>query len=50
MDKSSSVTRLLYSDVAKEDPSPTWLRKYREEDEEEAAKSGTIKESEIFVS
>ena len=50
MDKSLSVTCILYSDVAKEDPSPTWLRKYQEEDEEEAAKSRTIKESEIFAS
>ena len=45
-----TVQLVMYSDVAKEDPSPTWLRKYQEEDEEEAAKSGTIKESEIFVS
>ena len=49
MDKSSSATCLLYSDIVKGDPSPTWLRKYQEEDEEEAVKR-TIKESEIFVS
>ena len=49
MDKSSSATCLLYSDVVKVDPSPTWLRKYQEEDEEEAVKRA-IKESEIFVS
>ena len=33
----------------KEDPSPTLLRKYQEEDEEEAVKSLAIKDSEIFV-
>ena len=49
MDKSSSATCLLYSDVVKVDSSPTWLRKYHEEDEEEAVKRA-IKESEIFVS
>ena len=49
MDKSSSATCLLYSDVVKGDPSPRWLRKYHEEDEEEAVKRA-IKESEIFVS
>ena len=48
MDKSSSATCLLYSDVVKGDPSPRWLRKYHEEDEEEAVKRA-IKESEIFV-
>ena len=49
MDKFSSVTCSLYSDVMKGDPSPTWLREYQEEDEEEAVKRA-IKESEIFVS
>ena len=49
MDKLSSVTCPLYSDVMKGDPSPTWLRKYQEEDEEEAVRRA-IKESEIFVS
>ena len=49
MDKSSSATCLLFSDVVKGDLSPTWLRKYQEEDEEEAVKRA-IKESEIFVS
>ena len=49
MDKSPSVTCLLYSDVVKGDTSPTWLRKYQEEDEEEAMKR-EFKESEIFVS
>ena len=49
MDKSSSATCLLYIDVVKVDPSPTWLRKYQEEDEEEAVKRA-IKDSEIFVS
>ena len=44
MDKSSSARCLLYSDVVKGDPSPTWLRKYQEEDEEEAVKRA-IKES-----
>ena len=44
MDKSSSATCLLYSNVVKGDPSPTWLRKYQEEDEEEAVKRA-IKES-----
>ena len=48
-DKSSWATCLLYSDVVKEDPSPKWLRKYQEEDEEEALKRA-IKESEILVS
>ena len=47
MDKSSSATCLLYSDVVRGDPSPTWLRKYQEEDEKEAVKRA-IKESEIF--
>ena len=49
MDKFSSVTCPLYSDVMKGDPSSTWLRKYKEQDEEEAVKRA-IKESEIFVS
>ena len=49
MDKSSSTTCLLYSDVVKGDPRPTWLRKYKEEDEEEDVKRA-IKESEISVS
>ena len=49
MDKSLSATCLLYSDVMKGDPSPRWLRKYREEDEEEAVKMA-MKESEILVS
>ena len=49
MDKSSSAKCLLYSDVVKGDPSPTWPRKYPEEEEEEAVKRA-IKESEIFVS
>ena len=49
MDKFSSVTCSLYSDVMKGDSSPTWLRKNQEEDEEEAVKRA-IKESEIFVS
>ena len=49
MDKSSSATCLLYSGVVNGDPSPTWLRKYQEEDEEEAVKR-EIEESEIFVS
>ena len=44
MDKSSSARCLLYSDVVKGDPSPTWLRNYQEEDEEEAVKRA-IKES-----
>ena len=48
IDKSSSATWLLYNDGVKEDPSPTLLRKYQEEDEEEAVKSLAIKESEIF--
>ena len=49
MDKSSSATCLLFSDVVKGDLTPTWLRKYQEKDEEEAMKRA-IKESEIFVS
>ena len=49
IDKSSSATCLLYSNVVTGDPSPTWLRKYREENEEEAVERA-IKESEIFVS
>ena len=49
MDKSSSATCLLYNDVGKGDPSPTWLRKYQEEDEKEDVKR-TIKESKFFVS
>ena len=48
IDKSSSATWLLYNDGVKEDPSPTLLRKYQEEDEEEAVKNLAIKESEIF--
>ena len=48
MDKSSSGTCLLYSDVVKEGPSPTWLRKYQEADEEEAVKRA-IKEWKILV-
>ena len=38
------ATGPLYSDVLKGDPSPTWLRRYQEEDEEEAVKRA-IKES-----
>ena len=34
----------------KGDPSPTWLRKYREDDEEESVTKTAIKELEIFVS
>ena len=49
MDKSLSATCLLYNDVMKGDPSPRWLRKYREEDEEEVVKRA-MKESEILVS
>ena len=48
-DKSLSATCLLYSDVVGGEPSPTWLRPYQEEDEEEAVKRAK-KESEIFVS
>ena len=46
--QASSVTCLLYSEVVKGGPSPTWLRKYQEEDEKEAVKRA-IKESEILV-
>ena len=49
MDKSSSATCLLYSDVVKGEPSPKYLRKYQEEDEEAVTKKA-IKEFEIFVS
>ena len=49
MDKSSSGTCLLYSDVVKGEPSPTWLRKYQNEDEEAVTKKA-IKEFEISVS
>ena len=49
MDKSSKATCLSYNDVGKGDPSPTWLRKYQEEDEKEDVKR-TIKESKFFVS
>ena len=51
MYKSPSATcnGLLYNDGVKTDPSPTWLRKYREEDEEEAVTKRAIKELEIFV-
>ena len=38
------ATGRLYSDILKGDPSPTWLRRYQEEDEEEAVKRA-IKES-----
>ena len=41
---------LLYSDDVKGEPSPTWLRKYREEDYEEAVTKRAVKELEIFVS
>ena len=40
IEKSSSTTCLLYSDVVKGDPSPTWLRRNQEEDEEGAVKRG----------
>ena len=50
MDKSSSATCLLYSDVVKGEQSPICLRKYREEDEEEAVAKRAIKELEILVS
>ena len=45
-----NLSCLLYSDVVKGGPSPTKLRKYQEEDEEEALTKKTIKELEIFVS
>lgn len=42
MDKNSgneaAATCRLYSDVLKADPSPTWLRIYQKEDEEDAVK------------
>ena len=38
MNKSSSAKCILFSDVVKGEPSPTWLRKYQETDEEEAVK------------
>ena len=41
---------LLYSNGVKGESIPTCLRKYREEDEEEAVAKRTIKELEIFVS
>ena len=41
---------VFYSDGVKGEPSPTCLRKYRKEDEEEAVAKRTIKEFEIFVS
>ena len=47
MEKSSSFNNI--SDVVKGDPSPMWLRRNQEEDEEGAVKRA-IKESEIFVS
>ena len=37
-----------FSYVVKGDPSPTWLRRYQEQDEEEAVKKA-IKESKVFV-
>ena len=49
MDKSSSAICLLQGDVLKGYPSPTWLRKYQEEDEQEVVKRPN-KESEIIVS
>ena len=49
MNKSSSATFVLYSDGVKGEPSLTWPRKNKEEDEEEAVKRA-MKESEIFVS
>ena len=42
MDKSSSAICVLYSDVVKGDPSPTWLRKNQEEDNEEAVKRAIV--------
>ena len=41
---------ILYSAGVKGEPSPTWLRKYQEEDEEEAATKRAIKGLEIFSS
>ena len=41
---------LLNSDGLKGDPSPTCLRKYREQDKDEAVAKRAIKELEIFVS
>ena len=49
MYKSSSAICLLQGDVLKGYPSPTWLRKYQEEDEQEVVKRPN-KESEIIVS
>ena len=40
---------LLYSDGVKGEPSPTCVRKYQEEDEEEAVTKRAIKQLEIFV-
>ena len=41
MDKSSSATCLLYSDVVKGDPSTTWIRNYQEEDEKKRREKGS---------
>ena len=44
-----NIKCLLYSDGVKGDPSSKWLRKYQEEDEEEALTKRVIKELEIFI-
>ena len=41
---------LLYSDGVKGEKSPMFLRKYREQDEEEAVAKRAIKELQILVS
>ena len=46
----SNMYGLLYSDGVKGEQSPMCLRKYREEDEEEAVAKRAIKELEILVS
>ena len=43
------IMSFQYSDGVKGDPSPTWQRKYQEEDEEEAVTKRAIKELGIFV-
>ena len=44
------ATGRLYSDVLKGDPSPTWLRRYQEEDEEEAVKRAMEESVKVTIS
>ena len=48
MDNSTSRKR-LYADVVKGEPSPTWLRDFQREDEEEAFKMAVAESVKVTI-